>query len=67
MPLINWDDFEKIDIRTGTILEADPFPKAKKPAYRLLIDFGTAGVKNRRPRSLSITSRKNWLGGRSLR
>jgi tRNA-binding protein len=45
MPLINWDDFEKIDIRTGTILEATPFPNAKKPAYRLLIDFGQEGVK----------------------
>jgi tRNA-binding protein len=45
MPLISWDDFEKIDIRLGTVLEATPFPNAKKPAYRLLIDFGPAGVK----------------------
>lgn len=45
MPLISWDDFEKIDIRLGTILEATPFPNAKKPAYRLLIDFGPAGIK----------------------
>ncbi len=38
--MISWSDFEKIDIRVGTILEAEDFPRAKKPAYRLLIDFG---------------------------
>lgn len=37
---ISWTDFEKIDIRTGTIKEAAPFPKARKPAWKLLIDFG---------------------------
>ena len=37
---INWDDFEKIDIRAGTIIEVYDFPKARKPAYRLTIDFG---------------------------
>lgn len=45
MSLIDWDDFEKIDIRSGTILEAVPFPNARKPAYQLLIDFGTMGIK----------------------
>jgi tRNA-binding protein len=43
--MINWDDFEKIDIRSGTIVEVNDFPKAKKPAYRLTIDFGDLGVK----------------------
>jgi tRNA-binding protein len=42
---INWDDFEKIDIRVGTILKAQPFLKAKKPAYQLVIDFGVLGIK----------------------
>jgi len=37
---IEWSDFEKLDIRTGTIIEANDFPKARKPAYRLRIDFG---------------------------
>src|SRR6201991_4659686 len=43
---INWEDFEKIDIRTGTILEVNDFPKARKPAYQLLVDFGSEiGIK----------------------
>lgn len=37
---INWSDFEKIDLRVGTILEVRDFPEARKPAYQLHIDFG---------------------------
>ena len=44
--MINWDDFEKIDIRSGTILEVNDFPKAKKPSYQLTIDFGPLGIKH---------------------
>ncbi|MGN6494561.1 MAG: tRNA-binding protein [Agriterribacter sp.] len=43
--MISWNDFEKIDIRVGTIVEAAPFPKAKNPAYQLTIDFGELGIK----------------------
>ncbi|NCU05311.1 MAG: tRNA-binding protein [Chitinophagaceae bacterium] len=43
--LINWNDFEKINICAGTILEVTDFPNAKKPAYQLVIDFGEQGIK----------------------
>jgi tRNA-binding protein len=37
---ISWADFEKIELRAGTIIRVDDFPKARKPAYKLLIDLG---------------------------
>ncbi len=43
--MISWEDFEKIDIRTGTILEVNDFPGARKPSYQLQIDFGELGIK----------------------
>jgi tRNA-binding protein len=43
---INWSDFEKIDMRLGTIITVEDFPKARKPAYKLTIDFGNElGIK----------------------
>ncbi|OGS71243.1 MAG: tRNA-binding protein [Flavobacteria bacterium RIFCSPLOWO2_12_FULL_35_11] len=44
-PEIAFEDFNKVDIRVGTIIEVADFPKAKKPAYQLTIDFGDLGIK----------------------
>lgn len=38
--MLTWEEFEKVDMRAGTIIEAHEFPKARKPAYQLVLDFG---------------------------
>lgn len=43
--MITWGDFEKVEMRVGTVIEVNDFPEAKKPAYKLRIDFGKYGVK----------------------
>jgi len=45
MEQIAWKDFEKVELRAGTILEVHDFPEARKPAYKLKIDFGEFGIK----------------------
>ena len=42
---ISFEDFTKVDMRIGTVIKVEDFPKAKKPAYQLTIDFGTLGIK----------------------
>ena len=60
--MINWDDFEKIDMRVGTILSATNFPKAKQPAYKLMIDFGDMGIKKSSAQITKLYSREELAG-----
>ncbi len=43
--IITWEDFERVDLRIGTIVRAEPFPEARKPAYKIWVDLGPLGVK----------------------
>ena len=64
-PEISWDDFEKIDIRNGTVISVCDFPKAKNPSYQVEIDFGALGIKKS---SAQITERytKEELLGKQI-
>jgi tRNA-binding protein len=42
---LSWAEFEKVDLRVGVVVDAQPFPEARRPAYKLWIDFGALGVK----------------------
>lgn len=59
---ISWDDFEKIDIRAGTILEVNDFPKAKRPAYQITIDFGESGIKKSSAQITHLYSKEELMG-----
>lgn len=59
---ITWDDFEKIDIRVGTIMEVTDFPKAKKPAYQITVDFGELGLKKTSAQITSLYDKESLIG-----
>ena len=64
--LINWTQFDAVDMRVGTVIEVDDFPEARQPAYKLHIDFGeTIGIKKT---SAQITARytKESLIGKQI-
>lgn len=61
-PEISWDDFEKIDIRTGTILSVADFPKARNPSYQLEIDFGILGIKKSSAQITDLYQKKDLIG-----
>ncbi len=63
--MISWEDFEKIDMRVGTIIEVHDFPKAKKPAYQVTIDFGEQGIK-RSSAQITTLYKKEELPGRKI-
>ena len=59
---ITFEDFSKIDLRVGTIIEVKDFPKARKPAYQLSIDFGDLGIKKTSAQITTLYSKEDLLG-----
>ena len=63
MEKISWSDFEKIALRAGTVVEVKEFPEARKPAYKLKIDFGAeVGIKQSSARITDLYSMEDLLG-----
>ena len=63
METIGWDDFEKVELRVGTIIEVEDFPEARKPAYKLKIDFGEViGVRKSSAQITDIYQKDDLLG-----
>ena len=60
--MISWNDFEKVDMRVGTIIEANDFLNAKKPAYQLTIDFGDLGIKRSSAQVTTLYKKENLIG-----
>ena len=58
----SFEDFIKVDVRIGTITEVKEFPKAKKPAYQILIDFGTIGIKKSSAQITEFYTKEKLLG-----
>ncbi|NQD38106.1 tRNA-binding protein [Permianibacter sp. IMCC34836] len=65
-PVISWDDFQRVELRLGTIIHAEPNPTAKKPAYRLQVDLGPLGIKTSSAQITALYSAADLLGRQVL-
>ena len=63
---ISWDDFTKIDIRVGTIVEVREFPKARNPSWQIKIDFGELGVRQSSAQIKSLYEEEELVGRQVL-
>ena len=60
---ISWSDFEKVELRVGTVIEVEEFPEARKPAYKVKVDFGAeVGVKRSSAQITELYSKEDLIG-----
>ena len=62
MATISWDDFDKVELRVGTVVRVEPFPEARKPAYRIWVDFGPFGVRQSSAQLTALYGEKDLVG-----
>lgn len=67
MKTIEWSDFDKVELRVGTIIEVEDFPEARKPAYKLKVDFGDdIGIKKSSAQITELYNKEGLLGTQVL-
>ena len=62
MEQIQWKDFEKVELRIGTILTVEDFPEARKPAYKITVDFGEFGIKKSSVQIVTLYKKEELVG-----
>jgi tRNA-binding protein len=62
MQQISWNDFEKVELRVGTIIKVEEFLKAKKPAFKVWVDFGKLGIKKSSAQITKLYKREELIG-----
>lgn len=62
MSIVSWDDFTKIAIVAGTVVKVEPFPEARKPAYKVWVDLGEHGVKCSSAQITALYSAEELMG-----
>jgi len=64
--MISWEDFEKVEIRVGTIVDVQDFPEARRPAYKIKVNLGEVGIKKSSAQVTSLYKKEDILGKQVL-